>query len=35
VEATVGLPIIVGAVFERLDKDKSRKTKTKKKFAAK
>ena len=35
VDATVGLPIIVAAVFERLDKDKSGKTKTKKKVAAK
>jgi deoxyhypusine synthase len=35
VDATVGLPIIVAAVFERLDKDKSAKGKGKKKVAAK
>jgi len=35
VDATVGLPIIVSAVFERLDKDKSLKGKAKKKMAAK
>jgi len=35
VDATVGLPIIVAAVFERLDKDKAGKTKTKKKVATK
>jgi deoxyhypusine synthase len=35
VDATVGLPIIVAAVFERLDKDKSGKGKGKKKVAAK
>jgi deoxyhypusine synthase len=35
VDATVGLPIIVAAVFERLDKDKSVKGKGKKKVAAK
>jgi deoxyhypusine synthase len=35
VDATVGLPIIVAAVLERLDKDKSLKGKAKKKMAAK
>ena len=35
VDATVGLPIIVAAVFERLDKDKSLKGKAKRKVAAK
>jgi deoxyhypusine synthase len=35
VDATVGLPIIVAAVFERLDKDKALKGKAKKKMAAK
>jgi deoxyhypusine synthase len=35
VDATVGLPIVVAAVFERLDKDKSAKGKGKKKVAAK
>jgi deoxyhypusine synthase len=34
-DATVGLPIIVAAVFERLDKDKPGKAKTKKKVTAK
>ena len=34
-DATVGLPIIVAAVLERLDKDKSLKGKAKKKMAAK
>ena len=34
-DATVGLPIIVAAVFERLDKDKPGKTKTKKKVTTK
>ena len=35
VDATVGLPIVVAAVFERLDKDKSLKGKAKRKMAAK
>ena len=35
VDATVGLPIIVAAVLERLDKDKTLKGKAKKKMAAK
>jgi deoxyhypusine synthase len=35
VDATVGLPIIVAAVLERLDKDKSHKGKARKKMAAK
>ena len=35
VDATVGLPIIVAAVLERLDKDKALKGKAKKKMAAK
>jgi deoxyhypusine synthase len=35
VDATVGLPIIVAAVFERLDKDKSLKGKARRKLAAK
>jgi len=35
VDATVGLPIIVAAVLERLEKDKSLKGKAKKKMAAK
>ena len=35
VDATVGLPIIVAAVLERLDRDKSLKGKAKKKMAAK
>ena len=35
VDATVGLPIIVAAVFERLEKDKGLKGKAKKKMAAK
>src|SRR6201987_2235507 len=35
VDATVGLPIIVAAVLERMDKDKSLKGKAKKKMAAK
>lgn len=35
VDATVGLPMVVAAVFERLDKDKSLKGKAKKKMAAK
>ena len=35
VDATVGLPVIVAAVFERLDKDKGGKGKSKKKVAAK
>jgi deoxyhypusine synthase len=34
-DATVGLPVVVAAVFERLDKDKSLKGKAKKKMAAK
>ena len=33
VDATVGLPIIVAAVFERLDKDKTAKGKAKKRVA--
>ena len=35
VDATVGLPVIVAAVLERLDKDKSHKGKARKKMAAK
>jgi hypothetical protein len=35
VDATVGLPIIVAAVLERLNKDKSLKGHAKKKMAAK
>jgi len=35
VDATVGLPILVAAVLERLDKDKSHKGKVRKKMAAK
>jgi len=35
VDATVGLPIIVAAVLERMDKDKSHKGKARKKMAAK
>ena len=35
VDATVGLPMIVGAVLERLDKDRSHKGKARKKMAAK
>jgi deoxyhypusine synthase len=35
VDATVGLPMIVAAVFERLDKDKGLKGKAKRKMAAK
>jgi deoxyhypusine synthase len=34
-DATVGMPVVVAAVFERLDKDKSLKGKAKKKMAAK
>ena len=34
-DATVGLPVVVAAVFERLDKDRSLKGKAKKKMAAK